>query len=58
MPHRETEDSSFDWFKTYSDISDIIRGLIPDKSARILMLGCGNSTLSEDVRTTFIAFNV
>lgn len=48
---RESDESSFDWFKTYSDISDIVRELIPDKSSRILMLGCGNSTLSEDVST-------
>ncbi len=47
--NREAEGSSFDWFKSYADIVDIIRELIPDKNARILMLGCGNSTLSEDV---------
>ncbi|KAI0372599.1 S-adenosyl-L-methionine-dependent methyltransferase [Pilatotrama ljubarskyi] len=46
---QESEDSSFDWFKSYSDIADIIRELIPDKSSRILMLGCGNSTLSQDM---------
>ena len=46
---REPEDSSFDWFKTYDDVADIVRELIPDKSSRILMLGCGNSTLSKDV---------
>ncbi|KAL1941294.1 hypothetical protein VTO73DRAFT_7506 [Trametes versicolor] len=46
---QESEDASFDWFKSYSDIADIIRELIPEKSARILMLGCGNSTLSQDM---------
>ncbi|KIY48139.1 S-adenosyl-L-methionine-dependent methyltransferase [Fistulina hepatica ATCC 64428] len=46
---KEDEESTFDWFKTYADISDMIRGIIPDKSSRILMLGCGNSTLSEDM---------
>ncbi|KAH9849951.1 S-adenosyl-L-methionine-dependent methyltransferase [Lenzites betulinus] len=46
---QESEDSSFDWFKSYSDIADIIRELIPEKSSRILMLGCGNSTLSQDM---------
>ncbi|KIP02687.1 hypothetical protein PHLGIDRAFT_32105 [Phlebiopsis gigantea 11061_1 CR5-6] len=45
----ESDDSTFDWFKKYEDIADLIRELIPDKSARILMLGCGNSTLSEDM---------
>ncbi|EIW58504.1 S-adenosyl-L-methionine-dependent methyltransferase [Trametes versicolor FP-101664 SS1] len=46
---QESEDASFDWFKSYSDIADIMRELIPEKSARILMLGCGNSTLSQDM---------
>ena len=46
---REAEDASFDWFKTYADVADVIRKLIPNKNARILMLGCGNSKFSEDV---------
>ncbi|KAJ3917822.1 S-adenosyl-L-methionine-dependent methyltransferase [Lentinula edodes] len=46
---READDASFDWFKSYSEISDILRSLIPDKRSRILMLGCGNSKLSEDM---------
>ena len=46
---RASKDGSFDWFKSYPDISHIIHELIPDKSARILMLGCGNSRLSEEV---------
>ncbi|KAI1791823.1 S-adenosyl-L-methionine-dependent methyltransferase [Ganoderma leucocontextum] len=46
---QESEETSFDWFKSYGDIADIIRELIPDKSSRVLMLGCGNSTLSQDM---------
>ncbi|KAF9643714.1 S-adenosyl-L-methionine-dependent methyltransferase [Thelephora ganbajun] len=46
---RESDGGSFDWFKSYSDISYIIHELVPDKSARILMLGCGNSRLSEEM---------
>ncbi|EAU90311.1 hypothetical protein CC1G_08993 [Coprinopsis cinerea okayama7 len=46
---QEEEESSFDWFKTYADIVDIIHELIPEKSSRILMLGCGNSKLSEEM---------
>ncbi|KAI0091507.1 S-adenosyl-L-methionine-dependent methyltransferase [Irpex rosettiformis] len=46
---QEPDDSSFDWFKSYADIADIFREIIPDKNARILMLGCGNSRLSEDM---------
>ncbi|KAI5988967.1 S-adenosyl-L-methionine-dependent methyltransferase [Pisolithus albus] len=45
----ETSDGTFDWFKSYADLADDIRTLIPDKSARILMLGCGNSRFSEDM---------
>ncbi|RPD59094.1 S-adenosyl-L-methionine-dependent methyltransferase [Lentinus tigrinus ALCF2SS1-7] len=45
----ESEDFSFDWFKSYRDVADIMRELIPDKSSKILMLGCGNSTLSQDM---------
>ncbi|KAG9103691.1 hypothetical protein FRC06_008808 [Ceratobasidium sp. 370] len=39
----------FDWFKSYADIRDILGAYIPTRSVRILMLGCGNSTLSEDM---------
>ncbi|OCH91499.1 S-adenosyl-L-methionine-dependent methyltransferase [Obba rivulosa] len=46
---QESDDSSFDWFKSYGEVADMIRELIPNKSARILMLGCGNSKLSEDM---------
>ncbi|GAA6041922.1 hypothetical protein JCM8097_000222 [Rhodosporidiobolus ruineniae] len=46
---KESEDSSFDWFKTYADIKDLVNRYIPDKGAKIVMLGCGNSTLSRDM---------
>ncbi|KAE8234633.1 hypothetical protein CF326_g322 [Tilletia indica] len=39
----------FEWFKGYAEIKDTINELIPDKDARILMLGCGNSGLSADM---------
>jgi hypothetical protein len=42
-------ESDFDWFKTYAEIAPLIRELVPDTSSRILMLGCGNSKLSEEV---------
>jgi hypothetical protein len=47
---REAEDATFDWFKRYEDVAHLLHLVLPDKTARILMLGCGNSTLSEDVR--------
>jgi len=40
---------TFDWFKSYQDIAHLFRPVLPEKNARILMLGCGNSTLSEDM---------
>lgn len=45
----ESDDGSFDWFKSYEEIAPLIRELVPDKSSRVLMLGCGNSKLSEQV---------
>ena len=47
---REAEDATFDWFKRYDDVAHLLHQVLPDKTARVLMLGCGNSTLSEDVR--------
>ncbi|KAF8889315.1 S-adenosyl-L-methionine-dependent methyltransferase [Infundibulicybe gibba] len=46
---QESEEGAFDWFKSYADIAPIIRELIPNKSSRVLMLGCGNSKLSEEM---------
>ncbi|KIJ61960.1 hypothetical protein HYDPIDRAFT_115096 [Hydnomerulius pinastri MD-312] len=46
---QEAPDSSFDWFKSYGDLASQLRELIPDKNAKILMLGCGNSKFSEDM---------
>ncbi|KAH9990920.1 hypothetical protein BJV77DRAFT_1010217, partial [Russula vinacea] len=40
---------TFDWFKSYEDVAHLIRPVLLDKTARILMLGCGNSTLAEDM---------
>lgn len=39
----------FDWFKSYADVKDVLGAYIPSRNLRILMLGCGNSTLSEDM---------
>lgn len=49
---KETADGQqpgFDWFKSYTDLQPLIHDLIPDRQARILMLGCGNSTLSKEM---------
>jgi EEF1A lysine methyltransferase 4 len=46
----ESENDSFDWFKSYQDIAPFMHKLIPNKSSKVLMLGCGNSKLSQEVR--------
>mmetsp|Transcript_44350 Transcript_44350/g.84822 ORF Transcript_44350/g.84822 Transcript_44350/m.84822 type:complete len:328 (+) Transcript_44350:564-1547(+) len=40
---------SFDWYQRYSSLKTLINLHIPDKHARILMIGCGTSNLSEDM---------
>ena len=48
-PGRREAQVTFDWFKNYEDVAHLLRPLLPSKDALILILGCGNSTLSEDV---------
>ncbi|KII87510.1 hypothetical protein PLICRDRAFT_112521 [Plicaturopsis crispa FD-325 SS-3] len=43
------DDASFDWFKSYAELAPFLRELVPSKDARVLMLGCGNSKLSEEM---------
>ncbi|KIO20014.1 hypothetical protein M407DRAFT_142136 [Tulasnella calospora MUT 4182] len=43
------DEGTFDWFKSYADIKDLLHDLIPERSSRVLVLGCGNSTLSDDM---------
>ena len=47
---REAEHATLDYLKRYEDVAHLLHRVLPDKSARILMLGCGDSTLLEDVR--------
>lgn len=35
---------SYDWFKTYSELKELIHEHIPIRDSRIVMLGCGNSS--------------
>lgn len=48
---KEAPDASFDWFQKYEDIRELIAPFIPSagKTSRIVVLGCGNSTLSADL---------
>ncbi|TIA70317.1 hypothetical protein E3P91_03165 [Wallemia ichthyophaga] len=45
---KDAEDT-FDWFKQYPDLKQSLAHHIPKKDSRILMLGCGNSSLSRDM---------
>ncbi|CAO3608709.1 unnamed protein product [Cunninghamella blakesleeana] len=45
----EDANTTFDWFKTYSELKPLLSQHIKDKNASILMLGCGNSTFGEDM---------
>ncbi|KAJ2330860.1 hypothetical protein GGI00_003513, partial [Coemansia sp. RSA 2681] len=47
--YRQEEAVTFDWFKTYKDLEPLLSKHIDSKDVRILMLGCGNSTLSSDM---------
>ncbi|XP_020585888.1 methyltransferase-like protein 13 [Phalaenopsis equestris] len=40
--------SSFDWYQRFSALRPIINKLIPS-SSKILMVGCGNARISEDM---------
>ncbi|CBQ69358.1 conserved hypothetical protein [Sporisorium reilianum SRZ2] len=46
--YADESEQEFDWFKNYDDLKELFDELIP-RSARILMLGCGNSTLSPQM---------
>ncbi|KAI9228063.1 MAG: S-adenosyl-L-methionine-dependent methyltransferase [Piptocephalis tieghemiana] len=46
---KQSGGETFDWFKNYAELKPLLRQYIPHKKSRILMLGCGNSTLSEDM---------
>jgi hypothetical protein len=41
-------EKSYDWLLTYADLEGVLRELVP-RDSRILMVGCGNSTLSPDM---------
>ncbi|KAJ1837812.1 hypothetical protein LPJ57_011316, partial [Coemansia sp. RSA 486] len=47
--YAQEEHENFDWFKTYKDLAPLFDQHIHGRDARILMLGCGNSTLSSDM---------
>ncbi|GLJ40376.1 hypothetical protein SUGI_0830870 [Cryptomeria japonica] len=42
------EGGSFDWYQRYAHLRPFVRSYIPP-SSRILMVGCGNAVMSEDM---------
>ncbi|KAK9383001.1 S-adenosyl-L-methionine-dependent methyltransferase [Kockiozyma suomiensis] len=51
---KDRDDTTFDWFKTFQDLEPFFRKHITwdnesGRDLRIVMLGCGNSTLSKDL---------
>ncbi|KAJ2091193.1 hypothetical protein IW138_002156 [Coemansia sp. RSA 986] len=47
--YAQEPDCCFGWFKTYMNLEPLPSKHIATKAAQILMLGCGNSTLSGDI---------
>ncbi|KAL7268611.1 hypothetical protein RUND412_008759 [Rhizina undulata] len=45
----EGSEKSFDWFKDFQSLKPFFQKHLLDKEARIVQLGCGNSTLSKDL---------
>jgi EEF1A lysine methyltransferase 4 len=47
----EPAEEDFDWFKTYAELKNIFDEIIQPqgKNSKILMLGCGNSTLTSEM---------
>lgn len=39
----------FDWLFDYRDVKDLLFDLLPDKTASLLVIGCGNSELSNEL---------
>ncbi|KAL0483075.1 hypothetical protein AKO1_014962 [Acrasis kona] len=46
---RFKEEEQFDWLGKYEDIREPLSAILTDKSLKIMVLGCGNSTLSNDL---------
>lgn len=46
---QEAEMGHFDWYQRYSSLRPFIRMYIPSYSSRVLVVGCGNALMSEDM---------
>ncbi len=51
---RFAREEAYDWLVTYSEVSELLAAAIPNReTARILMVGCGNSSFSSDMVRRF-----
>ena len=46
--YKENEGSMFDWLEDYNSLKTLLKELI-NTDAKILILGCGNASFSEDM---------
>jgi len=46
---RDHQIQLYDWFQRYEAIRPLVHEAITDRNARIVVLGCGNSELSEQL---------
>ncbi|XP_024529895.1 EEF1A lysine methyltransferase 4 isoform X1 [Selaginella moellendorffii] len=44
----KNDSSTFDWYQRYAGLSALLQKYVP-KTSRILMVGCGNAAISEDM---------
>lgn len=47
--YSDNEGSMFDWLEDYYSMRPLLQELVPNKESRILIVGCGNAPLSEDM---------
>lgn len=48
--YSDNEGTVFDWLEDYQSLKPLLDEFIPNKeTARILIIGCGNAPLSEDM---------
>jgi 2-polyprenyl-3-methyl-5-hydroxy-6-metoxy-1,4-benzoquinol methylase len=47
--YREHAGTVFDWLEDFQTLRPIFTDHLPDKTVKIIMIGCGNAPLSEDM---------
>ena len=46
---RFAEEEEYEWLVDYSDVEALLKDVLADRRARILVIGCGNSSFSADL---------